>query len=315
MTEQSQEEDRLEVEADIERLFEAELRACEELESFAVAALEPWQGRPIRKSSRSEPPNADEILALLYGRATKTYKAALMLARKGYGEQARMLGRPLFEGMAVAHWVVANEAEARERFNRAWRFDAYQLARAIEQTGWLAEGASASGPEIDEEELASMRRDFGRYGSKLWTGHRSLRELVDGIESDWGDDEERRLLRNFLLIVNRDNNQLLHTTVAGLAEAATGFDGEGIYLAVGPSPARIERGLFCAYWTYAETLGVVIDRFEVPVRADFEAMLDRQQYDFRRLTADEVQDVGRNDPCPCGSGEKFKRCHEGRPTA
>jgi hypothetical protein len=23
--------------------------------------------------------------------------------------------------------------------------------------------------------------------------------------------------------------------------------------------------------------------------------------------------VGRNDPCPCGSGKKFKKCHEGRP--
>jgi len=23
--------------------------------------------------------------------------------------------------------------------------------------------------------------------------------------------------------------------------------------------------------------------------------------------------VGRNDPCPCGSGRKFKRCHYGHP--
>lgn len=23
--------------------------------------------------------------------------------------------------------------------------------------------------------------------------------------------------------------------------------------------------------------------------------------------------VGRNDPCPCGSGKKFKKCHLGRP--
>ena len=22
-----------------------------------------------------------------------------------------------------------------------------------------------------------------------------------------------------------------------------------------------------------------------------------------------VRDVGRNDPCPCGSGRKFKKCH------
>ena len=23
--------------------------------------------------------------------------------------------------------------------------------------------------------------------------------------------------------------------------------------------------------------------------------------------------VGRNDPCPCGSGKKFKKCHLGKP--
>ena len=23
----------------------------------------------------------------------------------------------------------------------------------------------------------------------------------------------------------------------------------------------------------------------------------------------EMQSVGRNDPCPCGSGKKFKKCH------
>ncbi|ARS54461.1 SEC-C metal-binding domain-containing protein [Kushneria konosiri] len=24
-----------------------------------------------------------------------------------------------------------------------------------------------------------------------------------------------------------------------------------------------------------------------------------------------LKDVGRNDPCPCGSGKKFKKCHGG----
>ncbi|MGM8931697.1 SEC-C metal-binding domain-containing protein [Salinicola halophyticus] len=24
-----------------------------------------------------------------------------------------------------------------------------------------------------------------------------------------------------------------------------------------------------------------------------------------------MKDIGRNDPCPCGSGKKFKKCHAG----
>src|SRR4030043_1606723 len=26
----------------------------------------------------------------------------------------------------------------------------------------------------------------------------------------------------------------------------------------------------------------------------------------------QMKDIGRNDPCPCGSGKKFKKCHMGR---
>jgi preprotein translocase subunit SecA len=27
------------------------------------------------------------------------------------------------------------------------------------------------------------------------------------------------------------------------------------------------------------------------------------------MSADSVPKVGRNDPCPCGSGKKYKQCH------
>lgn len=301
------------IERQIAASFVQELRACAELEAFAVNSLEPWQGRPIQKSSPDEPPGADEITGLIFARATKTFKAAVQLTRQGYGEQAAMLNRSLFEGMAVAHWVVANEEAAAERFFRGWQFDRYLLARVIENTGWLPDGAEAQGPELSEEDLQVMRRDFGTYGHKLWTGHKGLRELVDEIESDWGDEGERQMLRNFLRVVNRDNNQLLHSTVSGLAGAATGVADDGLYLSVGPSATRIEQALFPAYWTYAQTFGVLIDRFEISVRPEFEEMLQQHDFDFRLLTTDEAAGVERNDPCPCGSGKKFKRCHEGRP--
>jgi preprotein translocase subunit SecA len=36
-------------------------------------------------------------------------------------------------------------------------------------------------------------------------------------------------------------------------------------------------------------------------RAQAEAINDQSHYDGQK--------VGRNDPCPCGSGKKFKQCH------
>ena len=69
-----------------------------------------------------------------------------------------------------------------ERFLRAWRFDRRLYAEVIEATGWLSEGTTMAGSEIPEAELAGMKRDFGKYGEMLWTGHRSLRALVQEID-------------------------------------------------------------------------------------------------------------------------------------
>jgi preprotein translocase subunit SecA len=39
------------------------------------------------------------------------------------------------------------------------------------------------------------------------------------------------------------------------------------------------------------------------------------EYEFRRMPNDSVHvaravpKIGRNDPCPCGSGKKYKLCH------
>ncbi len=32
-------------------------------------------------------------------------------------------------------------------------------------------------------------------------------------------------------------------------------------------------------------------------------------HDHHAPAKNPLRDVGRNDPCPCGSGKKFKKCH------
>lgn len=302
------------LEALIREHHEHEIEACEELADFSENALNPWGGRTIKKAAIDDPPVADEIFALGFARSAKTYKAAIRLVKQGFGEQAAMLNRSLFEGMAVGFWVHHNEEKACERFTEAYTYDLYQQARLVEQAGWLSVEDGPHGPEIAPEELADLEKKFGKYGERPWTGHSNIRELVTNIERHWPEDEHK-LLWNFLRIVHRDNNQLLHATVSGLASAGNRMDEEGIYLSIGPSPARIEKGLFAAYWPFANHLDLLVKRFELPVQGELDEMIGRQGYEFRRLTPDEVKDVGRNDPCPCGSGKKFKKCHEGRPLA
>jgi len=45
-----------------------------------------------------------------------------------------------------------------------------------------------------------------------------------------------------------------------------------------------------------------------PKAADRQHGLDGALLLFEQVRRDEPK-VGRNDPCPCGSGKKFKQCH------
>jgi preprotein translocase subunit SecA len=39
------------------------------------------------------------------------------------------------------------------------------------------------------------------------------------------------------------------------------------------------------------------------------ALFGQQTATVKEMSADAMQKVGRNDPCPCGSGKKYKHCH------
>ncbi len=295
--------------AHIEKEYKGEIRACEELRNFALARFEPWSGRAIEDGALPGVLSADQIIAMELGRSTKTYRASLALARQGYAEQAAMLNRSLFEGMAVAHWVHSNEAEARERFHRAVRFDEHLRMTLLRNVGWLEEEEENGDSEINPSELDELARDFGKYGERMWTGHSGLRGLIEDIEDQWTTDHSRKTLWDFLRVAHRDNNQMLHSTVSGLASAASMNTRDGFRLWAGPSNVRIDTALFGTYWIYSNTFTLVMERFELPGEDEFQTMVARQEFDFFRFTAGEVKDVGRNDPCPCGSKKKFKKCH------
>jgi hypothetical protein len=67
----------------------------------AVIALQNWTS-DHRPTSEVKTP-AEELILITYARSSKTYQASIMLAGFGYGAQAGMLNRSLFEDMAVAH--------------------------------------------------------------------------------------------------------------------------------------------------------------------------------------------------------------------
>jgi len=58
----------------------------------------------------------------------------------------------------------------------------------------------------------------------------------------------------------------------------------------------------------ADTASTIIKPTEVVIEA-FDAALSGRRPGERQGTVVATEKVGRNEPCPCGSGKKYKKCH------
>jgi hypothetical protein len=290
-----------EIEVSIARQFGRELTCCFELRDAYMSRCEPWTGRNTSGAG-------DRIMLLEVGRSTKTYRASIELARRGYGEQSAMLNRVLFESMAVARWINSNEDEAVANFPRALEFEDYLTVDRLRNTGWLDSQEELDAPDLSDDQLRELRRDFGAYNERLWTGHSNIRGLLDSIRDQFSD-EEWQVLQNYLRTGHQENNQLLHSSVGGLRQAFVDLEDGRYGIWTGPSDAMIDRVLFSAHMIYQQALLLAIERFNFADEKGLADLLQQHQAVFTRLSAEELKEVGRNDPCPCGSGKKFKHCH------
>jgi hypothetical protein len=287
-----------EIQASIARDFSRELAACDQLTEAYLARCEPvWTGR-------SPEGPADRIFLLEIGRQTKTYRASIDLSRRGYAEQASMLNRALFESMLVVRWINENGSQAAERFDGAYRLEQHLRVERLNNTGWLEEQELDS--PLTAEEVKELKGKFGEYGQLMWTGHEEIRDLLSSVKDQF-DDDEWRFLQNYLRVAHQENNQLLHSTAAGLGQAFTATP-QGFGIWTGPSEALVGKALFVAHVIYGQALELTVDRFTLNDPEALEHLLHENSLVFKKPPADEPL-PGRNEPCFCGSGKKYKKCH------
>lgn len=291
--------------ADAERLVKKHLSpqvaACEDLLTLAWDLLgsTPWRGRPATDSM------VDKLIAWEGARGLKTYGCAFDAALGGYGPQVGMLSRALFEGMAMAHWVRSNPALAEQRFGEHLRHSRGMWNKRLDSRGWIE---APLGEIPDAREQAKLDRIFGPWGDKLWCGH-SLHKLVSIIEREWRDDQGRRELWDFYVIAHAYNNEMLHTSATSLIGGMKRETADGLEIDAGRGLNGVEEGLLAALWSYAQLLEVQCEYYEIDGQERIAEVLARSRSAFTRVDPAIRRQTGRNDPCPCGSGQKFKRCH------
>jgi hypothetical protein len=256
--------------------YRSQLAACDRIRDHAIALIENWTGRPL------DPEKGEEaILAAIFARSLNTYWAAIELTRIGFGEQAAMLNRSLFEDMVDAHWVSTEPELAVERYEQHHEHSKMLLADAV--TAYPNYFPSDKIPEFTTEERKALDGVFGRYGAGSWTGL-NLHEKVAAIEHLWGDKRNRETLRFFRDIAHRENNQMLHLSAQSLGQVVHARGPEGITFQLGPGGDFIDRALFGSFWIFIQTLTLLLDQFEFKRDRDAEADLFSDA-PFRKPTA------------------------------
>ena len=133
--------------------------------------------------------------------------------------------------------------------------------------------------------------------------------MIDEIEQCWDSEEGKKELRQMTRLMHVYGDRHSHVGTQDTAAMLAAEEGQ-LVVHLGPGKKWVPEALVATAWVYAQVFDLWAEHFELP---DLESWRRRSQLLMarcRRVDPDAARGVGRNDPCPCGSGFKFKRCHE-----
>lgn len=225
------------------------LAACDRLHDFTIAMREPWGGRAIDGLH-------EQLMLIVFSRSSNTFCGATELARVGFGAQAAMLNRSLFEDMIDAHWITVKPELAVQRIGEHHLHGQMLLADAARAEELMP---AHEIPSFDATRRAELDETFGQYGEKSWTALGTYSRVMD-VEHLW-DDQGRKDLHTHRRLVHRESNQLLHLSAFSMSGQIRERTEDTLTLALGPSDQYVEKALFAAFWTYGQLTSVVRDTF------------------------------------------------------
>ena len=201
------------------------------------------------------------ILVALFARSLVLAETIVHVAEGGFGREALMLNRPLFELMIDAHWTKLNPQVAQQRFIQHARFTQHlQRETARRYPHELGEPPDIS--RLPDAELKDLRTMFGAYATTSWTGL-ALHTRVDSVASQFADPDDARQLRFGREVLNAFANAELHPGAWSLSRALRRVPaGEGIervQVRSEPESELVAVALRQTWWIFAALLTVIVD--------------------------------------------------------
>jgi len=228
------------------------LLACRDLKSWAIRTMPDWT--PLRGS-------VDLVFRATFARSSSTLGAILWLTEHGYGVQARMLCRPLFEDMVIASYLATapDVEELTKRYQRHFEVSRRLVAQARANDPKLDPTTTPEDPQ-EEQELRDL---FGVNLERTWTG-KSQVALIRLIENEWKGDTDRsgRVAQMWDVYRRqlRRSNDFLHHSPWGLEPYAEVPEEGAIALVIGKTDAESFAALLSAFTIYGLLVHVVIER-------------------------------------------------------
>jgi SEC-C motif/Family of unknown function (DUF5677) len=280
--------------ARIEQRFAPQLDLCERL------LVTVWSERP--RPHPSMPKSTANCLAIL-GRSLEIYDSVLALVRTGRSGAALMLDRALFEDMIAAFWL--SHPDNREGGVKRISDQEDHIVLLTNDVIEKYRDRVLIDPEVHED-LEARRNEFkelfGKHGDRAWFG--DIYTAIGTIAPVWERlGGEERTLRVYYAIVHRHINQLVHNTVSSIKRSFERYD----------QPRKVDDfeigiALRSAFFCLQGLAHLVFDETGTD-RSKLSALEVESHTVFTDLDPKNLAKVGRNDPCPCGSGKKFKHCH------
>lgn len=248
------------------------------------------------------------LLAFLM-RGIETYNAMGVLGKHGFGEQAAMLNRSLFEQMLDAHWLAENEEHGIELMGEHETLTRAEFAASSKRHPAVFPAPKEDADLPSAAEIARLRTKFAK-GGMSWTARR-LRDRLAEVKKRWpGGGEDLSL---FADLPHKVDNLWLHPSPFALQASIATEDGK-TSLGHGPGGFFVPQALFAGTWSIGQLVTLVLQRCGFPEQSS--ERFEKKAWgpalaSFIHLSSEEAKGVGRNDPCPCESGLKFKYCHGG----
>jgi Family of unknown function (DUF5677) len=250
-----------------------------------------------------------QVAVTEFARATKTLRAVCLLVRDGYGPQALVLARTIFESTLAVRWALEHPAVADEQMDLHGRLELTVEDEAWQRSG-ISRGSSAPARPLTTDERAKAEALFGRRATAGWTGHKNIKELVNelaDLEQAAGSTAGVFLRDAFTLMLGWAD-RMTHTTF--ISTRSSGFAAEsrtGEYSA-GPSSNELFHALQLGGSSYAVLLSFFLPTFAPQLTDDLQAVDARYWRAWKDITL--LAAVRGDDKCLCDrpSGT-WKECH------